>query len=115
MVFVTYFILRGRDRQIDFLRILFLAGVICPMMQEHFIKALSSPRMLLSFGTSTYSAHSLNARHNTGINKRLESQLTADYSRKSLGVKVSNCTLIKGEPCVTKSYSRATFFMIALE
>ena len=33
MIFAAYFILRGRDTHIDFLR-LFLVGVICPLMQE---------------------------------------------------------------------------------
>ena len=30
MIFAAYFILRGRDMHIDFLRVLFLVGVICP-------------------------------------------------------------------------------------
>ena len=30
MIFAGYFILRGRDMHIDFLRLLFLVGVICP-------------------------------------------------------------------------------------
>ena len=30
MIFAAYFILRGRDMHIDFLRLLFLVGVICP-------------------------------------------------------------------------------------
>ena len=32
--FCAYFILRGCDMHIDFLRLLFLVGVICPLMQE---------------------------------------------------------------------------------
>ena len=35
MIFAAYFILRGRDTYIDFQRLLFLVGVICPLMQEH--------------------------------------------------------------------------------
>ena len=35
MIFAAYFILRSRDMHIDFLRLLFLVGVICPLMQEH--------------------------------------------------------------------------------
>ena len=44
-----------------------------------------SPRMLLSFATSTYSAHFLNARSNIWINKFSESQPNSDYSRKRIG------------------------------
>ena len=35
--FATYYILRGRDTHIDFLWLLFLVGMICPLMQEHFL------------------------------------------------------------------------------
>ena len=35
VIFAAYFILRGRDMHTDFLRLLFLVGVICPPMQEH--------------------------------------------------------------------------------
>ena len=35
VIFAAYFILRGRDMHIDFLRLLFVVGVICPLMQEH--------------------------------------------------------------------------------
>ena len=93
-----------------------LQGNTCQTMALY-----ASPRILLSFATCTYSAPFLNARHNNWINKLSESQLNADYSRKnrslsikqfdewsvnvncnvnckSLGVKVSNCTLIKGGP-----------------
>ena len=38
MIFVAYFILRGRDVHIDFLRLLFLVGVICPLIQEHSLR-----------------------------------------------------------------------------
>ena len=37
-IFAAYFILRGRDMHIDFLRLLFLVGVICPLMQEHSLR-----------------------------------------------------------------------------
>ena len=35
--FCTYFILRGCDMHIDFLRLLFLVGVICPLMLNVYI------------------------------------------------------------------------------
>ena len=33
MIFAAYFVPRGRDTHIDFLRLLFLVSVICPLMQ----------------------------------------------------------------------------------
>ena len=36
MIFACY--LRGCDMHIDFLRLLFLVGVICPLMQEHSLR-----------------------------------------------------------------------------
>ena len=36
VIFAAYFKLRGRDTHIDFPRSLFLVGMICPLMQEHF-------------------------------------------------------------------------------
>ena len=36
VIFAAYFKLRGHDTQIDFLRSLFLVGMICPLMQENF-------------------------------------------------------------------------------
>ena len=36
MIFAAY--LRGRDMHIDFLRLLCLVGVICPLMQEHSLR-----------------------------------------------------------------------------
>ena len=38
VIFAAYFILRGRDTHIDFLRLLFLIGVICPLMQQHSLR-----------------------------------------------------------------------------
>ena len=38
--FAACFILRGHDTHIDFLRLLFLIGMICPLMQEHFLRPL---------------------------------------------------------------------------
>ena len=38
VIFAAYFILRGRDTHIDFLRLLFPVGVICPLMQEHSLR-----------------------------------------------------------------------------
>ena len=37
VIFAAYFILRGRDTHIDFLRLLFMVGMICLSMQEHFL------------------------------------------------------------------------------
>ena len=37
-IFATYFILRGCDLHIDFLRLMFLVGVICRLMQEHSLR-----------------------------------------------------------------------------
>ena len=36
-MFAAYFILRVRDTHIDFLRLLFLVSVICPLIQEHLL------------------------------------------------------------------------------
>ena len=38
MIFAAYFILRGCDTHIDFLRLLFLVGVICRLMQERSLR-----------------------------------------------------------------------------
>ena len=38
VIFAAYFILRGHDMHIDFLGLLFLVGVICPLMQEHSLR-----------------------------------------------------------------------------
>ena len=38
MIFAAYFLLRGGDTHIDFLRLLFLVGVICPLMKEHSLR-----------------------------------------------------------------------------
>ena len=38
MILAAYFILRGRETHIDFLRLLFLVGVICPLMQEYSLR-----------------------------------------------------------------------------
>ena len=35
--FAAYSILRGHDTHINFLQLLFLVGMICPLMQEHFL------------------------------------------------------------------------------
>ena len=37
LIFAACFILRDRDMHIDFLQSLCLVGVICPLMQEHFL------------------------------------------------------------------------------
>ena len=44
--FAACFILRGHDTHIDFLRILFLVGMICPLMQEHFLRPLLKRKSL---------------------------------------------------------------------
>ena len=41
MIFAACFKLRGHDTHINFLRLLFLMGMICPLMQEHFLKLTS--------------------------------------------------------------------------
>ena len=38
MIFAASFKLRGHDTHINFLLLLFLMGMICPLMQEHFLK-----------------------------------------------------------------------------
>ena len=38
MILAAYFILRGRETHIDFLRLLFLVSVICPLMQEYSLR-----------------------------------------------------------------------------
>ena len=40
VIFAAYFILRVRDTHIVFLRLLFLVGVICPLMQEHSLRLI---------------------------------------------------------------------------
>ena len=40
------FVLRGRDTHIDFLRLLFLVDLICPLMQEHFLSLLLKRKSL---------------------------------------------------------------------
>ena len=37
VIFEAYFILRGRDTHINFLRLLFMVRMICPLMQENFL------------------------------------------------------------------------------
>ena len=44
--FASCFILRGHDTHIDFLRLLFLVGMICPLMQEHFLRPLLKRKYL---------------------------------------------------------------------
>ena len=44
VIFVAYFILRGRDMHINFLRLLFMVDMICPLMQEHFLRPLSKSK-----------------------------------------------------------------------
>ena len=46
VIFAAYFILRGRDTYINFLRLLFMVGMICPLMQEHFISLLLKSKAL---------------------------------------------------------------------
>ena len=36
VILAACFLLRGHDTHIDFLRLLFLVGMICPLMQEQF-------------------------------------------------------------------------------
>ena len=44
--FAACFILRGNDTHVDFLRLLFLVGMICPLMQEHFLRPLLKRKSL---------------------------------------------------------------------
>ena len=37
VIFAAYFILRGRDSHINFLRLLCMVGMTCPLMQENFL------------------------------------------------------------------------------
>ena len=37
LVFAAYFILRGHEKHIEFLRLLFLIGTIRPLTQKHFL------------------------------------------------------------------------------
>ena len=37
VIFSVYFILKGHDTHINFLRLLFMVGMIFPLMQEHII------------------------------------------------------------------------------
>ena len=46
VIFAAYFILRGRDTHINFLRLLFMVGMICPLMQEHFLSPLLKSKAL---------------------------------------------------------------------
>ena len=41
MIFAAFFILRGRDTHINFLLLLFMVGMIYPLMQEHFLQLTS--------------------------------------------------------------------------
>ena len=53
----------------------------------------TSPIILLSCATCTYSNQFLNVRHNNCINKLSESQLNVDYSRKRIGSCQSNALM----------------------
>ena len=44
--FAACFILRGHDTHVDFLRLLFLVGMICLLMQEHFLRPLLKRKSL---------------------------------------------------------------------
>ena len=44
--FAAYFILKGRDTHINFLQLLFMVGMICPLMQEHFLWPLLKSKAL---------------------------------------------------------------------
>ena len=37
MNFAAYYMLRGRDTHINSLQLLFMVGMICPLMEENFI------------------------------------------------------------------------------
>ena len=44
--FPSYFILRGHDTHINFLRLLFMVGMICPLIQGHFLWPLLKSQAL---------------------------------------------------------------------
>ena len=46
VIFAAYFILRGLDTHINFLRLLSMVGMICPLMQEHFLWPLLKSKAL---------------------------------------------------------------------
>ena len=46
VIFAAYFILRGCDTHINFLQLLLMVGMICPLMQEHFIWPLLKSKAL---------------------------------------------------------------------
>ena len=46
VIFASCFVLRGRDTHFDFLRLLFLVDLICPLMQEHFLSLLLKRKSL---------------------------------------------------------------------
>ena len=97
------------------------------MIENRMANNNTSPRILLSCATCTYSAQFLNVQHNNWINKLSESQLNADYSRTRIGScqskglmcevwiswcesEYGNCTLIKGGPHVTKNLFACNFY-----
>ena len=64
MIIAAYFILKGRDTHINFLRLLFMVGMICPLMQEHFFDLfckvkLCKARLNKGFGLFNFSGDSL--------------------------------------------------------
>ena len=46
VIFAAYFILRGRDTHVNFLRLLFMVVMICPLIQEHFLWPLLKSKAL---------------------------------------------------------------------
>ena len=46
VIFAAYFTLRGRDKHINYQRLLFMVGMICPLMQEHFLWPLLKSKAL---------------------------------------------------------------------
>ena len=79
MIFAAYFFLRGRDTHIDFLRLLFLVGLTCPLTQEHslWLKKLISQApedAMLKIGRPVYkrlfkSNHMLRANQKSDVNQ----------------------------------------------
>ena len=83
MIFAAYFKLRGRDTHIDFLRSLFLVGMICPLMQEHLSLPSSSSE---TQGQIKGARESLNGRKNIQLfRERLSEKVHAAIPKGIVG------------------------------
>ena len=90
MIFAAYFFLRGRDTHIDFLRLLFLVGVTCPLMQEHSLRlkkliSQAPEDVMLKIGRPVYkrlfkSNRMLHANQKSNVNQMLTASVLAKRS-----------------------------------